>query len=36
MRRSTVNKSRSARSFNRGAKKTHLRNRQVMRGGFRL
>lgn len=36
MRRTSVNKSKSARSFNRGAKKTHLRNVQIMRGGFRL
>lgn len=35
MRRRPVNKRKSARKFNKGAKKTHARN-MVMRGGYRL
>ena len=36
MRRSRVNKRRSARKFNRGSRKTHKKNISVMRGGWRL
>lgn len=35
MRRRAVNKRKSARKFNKGAKKIHARN-MVMRGGYRL
>lgn len=36
MHRSTVNKSRSSRSFNKKAKRTHPKNLQIHRGGYRL
>lgn len=34
--RKAVNKRKSARKFNKGAKLTHRKNIQVMRGGWRL
>lgn len=36
MYRRSERKSKSAKSFNRGAKKTHRKNMQIMRGGWRL
>jgi len=35
MRRKAVNKRKSAKKFNKGARKTHVKN-MVMRGGYRL
>jgi len=34
--RKSVRKSKSAKAFNRGHKKTHRKNMQIMRGGWRL
>lgn len=36
MHRKSERKAKSARAFNKASKKTHKRNVQVMRGGFRL
>ena len=36
MRRHAENKQRSARSFNKGHKKTAKKNKSIMRGGWRL
>jgi hypothetical protein len=36
MRRTSMNKRKGARSFNKGARKTHIKNIKVMRGGWRL
>lgn len=36
MHRKAQNKRRSAKSFNKNARKTHKRNIQIMRGGWRL
>jgi len=36
MRRSTVNKASSSRNFNKKARRTHPKNVNVMRGGYRL
>lgn len=36
MHRKAVHKAKSARRFNKGAKMTHRKNIQVMRGGWRL
>lgn len=36
MYRKSERKGRSARKFNKGASKTHRKNMQIMRGGWRL
>ena len=36
MYRKAVNKRRSAKAFNKGSKKTHVKNVKAMRGGYRL
>jgi len=36
MHRRAVNKRKGARAFNKGAKLTHRKNIQIMRGGWRL
>lgn len=36
MRRSRPNKRRSVKAFKKGARKTHRKNIQIMRGGWRL